>query len=74
MQYVVIIVLIAVIYFFFIKKRPIETKENNHKTKKEKPQSNDMTECANCGIYAELDDSILSNNKYYCSSECVDKA
>ncbi len=77
MQYVVIVVLIAVIYFFFIKKRPIVKKNKQHSSqtqKKEKIQSNDMIECQTCGIYCEVDDSILSNGKHYCSKECVDKA
>ncbi|EDZ61717.1 conserved hypothetical protein [Sulfurimonas gotlandica GD1] len=33
-----------------------------------------MIECAECGIYCEVDDTILSNNKYYCSQECLKKS
>ncbi len=75
MQYLVVIALITVVYFFFIKKRPITNTTSKKSTqKKTKPQSNDMVECSTCGIYCEVDDSILSNGKYYCSSECLDEA
>ncbi len=71
MQYLVIVALIAIVYFFFIKKKPIQHK--NEKEESSKPQSNDMVECSACGIYCEVSESILSNAKYYCSSECVEK-
>ena len=73
MQYLVVIALIAVVYFFFIKKKPLRAKKK-HTKDEEKLQSSDLVECAYCGTYAEIGESILSNNKYYCSSECVDKA
>lgn len=71
MQYLVIVALIAIVYFFFIKKKPIQ--HNSKKEESSKPQSNDMVECSACGIYCEVNESILSNGKYYCSSECVEK-
>jgi len=62
---------IAFIYFIFIKEKPKKSKDtNNNKTKL---SSNDMVECASCGVYSSIDDSILSNNKYYCSKECLEK-
>ncbi|OIP55224.1 MAG: hypothetical protein AUK54_04285 [Helicobacteraceae bacterium CG2_30_36_10] len=71
MQYLVIVALIAIVYFFFIKKKPIQ--HNSKKEESSKPQSNDMVKCSACGIYCEINESILSNAKYYCSSECVEK-
>jgi uncharacterized protein len=56
----------------FIKKKPF--KNFTQTDKKPELQSSDMVECSTCGIFAQLDDCIISNNKYYCSSECVDKA
>ena len=59
----------------FIKKKPIQNKtEPKKNNKKEKLEANDMIECPTCGIYSELGDSVLSNGKYYCSSECASKA
>lgn len=71
MQYVVILALIAIVYFFFIKKRPIQ--HTNEKEESSKPQSNDMVKCSACGTYCEVSEAILSNGKYYCSPECVEK-
>ncbi|QOY51654.1 PP0621 family protein [Candidatus Sulfurimonas baltica] len=72
-QWILVIVLIAVVYFFFIKKKPAVTQSNKN-NKKDEVQSSDMVECSTCGVYCELDDTILSNNKYYCSNECLEKA
>jgi len=77
LKLLLVIAVIGVVYFMFIKKKPIKNSTKNETTKNEKnekPQSNDMVECSTCGIYAELSDSILSNNKYYCSDECVGKS
>jgi len=65
-------VVIWVVYFMFIKKKPL--KDFTKTQKKDTTQSDEMVECASCGIYAELSECILSNNKYYCSKECVGKA
>jgi len=69
MQYLVIVVLIAFIYFFFIKKKP--NKKIHVNTKEDDSQTNEMIQCSKCNIYCELDDTILSNGKYYCSNECL---
>jgi len=70
LKLLLVIGVIAVVYLFFIKKKPIIGK----KEKFNKQDSSDMVECSECGIYAELGDSILSNSKYYCSKECLGKA
>lgn len=64
---------IAVVYFMFIKKKPTLAKSENEQ-KREKKESSEMVECSTCDIYCSLDDAILSNGKYYCSKECVEKA
>ena len=75
MKLLLIIGVISFVYLFFIKKRPaIKNQETPRTKKKEKLQGTDMIECPSCGIYFEVDDGILSANKYYCSSECVSKA
>jgi len=66
-----IVGLIALVYFLFIKKKPLSHKESE---KKDAPKSSDMVECASCGIYCALDEAIVSNGKYYCSKECLEKA
>ncbi|MCK9491307.1 MAG: hypothetical protein M0Q24_04395 [Sulfurimonas sp.] len=68
MQWILVIVLIAVVYFVFIKKKP-QVKHN-----KKDSLANDMVSCEQCGIYCEVDDTIISNNKYYCSQECLKRS
>ena len=76
LKLLLIIVVIATVYFIFFKKKPIKnnTKTTKKEKKKEKLEANDMIECPTCGIYSELGECVLSNGKYYCSSECATKA
>ena len=75
LKVLLVIAVIATVYFLFIKKKPLKNSSSNSTSEKKTPeQANDMIECAACGTYAELDDCILSNNKYYCSKVCVDRA
>lgn len=71
-QWIVVIGIIIVIYFIFIKKRPNISKKNDKNNKDEIP-TDEMIECASCGTYVSIDETILSNNKYYCSKECLGK-
>ena len=68
-----VLAVIASVYFMFFKKKPLKSAKEETQ-KKSKPESNDMVECATCGIYSELSESILSGSKYYCSTECLEKA
>ena len=61
---------IAIIYFMFIKKKP-SVPSQKKAPKKEMPKANDMVECASCGVYVEINEAILSDAKYYCSTECL---
>lgn len=70
LKVLLVIGVIGIVYFMFIKKKPISSNNNKKDTK---PQPNDMIECASCGVYVEVGESILSNGRYYCSKECVDK-
>jgi len=77
LKLLLVIGVIAFIYFIFIKKKPAVTqnkKESNKRKNRDEVESNEMVECAECGIYCEIDDCILSNNKYYCSQECLKKS
>ncbi len=73
LKLLLVVGVIAIVYILFIKKKPSikSSGKDSNKTKKDEVQSNDMVQCSKCGIYCELDDAILSNNKYYCSQECV---
>ena len=67
---------IFTVYIMFFKQKSIKETDNT-KTKKKSQESeevNEMIECATCGVYCEIDEAILSGSKYYCSTECVNKA
>ncbi|MBW6487730.1 PP0621 family protein [Sulfurimonas sp.] len=72
-QWIVVIVLIAVVYFIFIKKKPQVQNKNQDAKKRDEIQSDEMVECSACKIYCSLEDALLSNGKYYCSKECLEK-
>ncbi len=72
MQYVIIAGLIAIIYFVYFREKP-QKASRSKKEKHTNEQANEMTQCSACGVYSELGDSILSNGKYYCSNECLQK-
>ncbi len=75
LKLLIIGVVIYTVYFLFFKTKP-EAKVSKKSAKKEskKPDADEMVECATCGVYAELEECILSNGKYYCSHECLIKA
>ncbi|QSZ40902.1 hypothetical protein GJV85_01825 [Sulfurimonas aquatica] len=70
LKVLLVMAVIAIVYFMFIKKKPItDTKKKNKD--KETLKTNDMIECAECGVYTEVSECMLSNGKYYCSKECL---
>jgi uncharacterized protein len=76
LKYLLVIGVIAIIYFIFIKKKTVlghSKQESGNDTANNKVQSNDMVQCSTCKIYCELGDALLSNNKYYCSKECLER-
>jgi uncharacterized protein len=62
---------IYIVYIMFFKKRTIKETTTQDK-KRDKPKANDMIECAQCSVYVEVSESILSNGKYFCSRECIE--
>ena len=65
---------IYIVYIMFFKQKSVKNTTKEQNTKKNKPQANEMVECANCGVYTEISECILSNGKYYCSQECIIEA
>lgn len=72
LKVLLVIGVIGIVYFMFIKKKPTHVEKT--RPKKDDIQANDMIACESCGVYIEVNEAILSSAKYYCSSECVDKA
>jgi len=73
LKVLLVLAVIGIVYFMFIKKKPSKVTKTSAK-KKDDLKANDMVECASCGVYSELQECILSDAKYYCSKECVEKA
>lgn len=69
LKFLLVVAVIAIVYFMFIKKKPAKNVTKKSKTKESK--ATDMVACVSCGTYIDLDDAIISSNKYYCSDECV---
>jgi len=68
LKLLLIIAVIATVYFLFFKK---EKEVTHNKKNNTTPPTSDMVECATCGVYTPLEESILSGAKYYCSEECL---
>jgi len=73
LKLLLVIGVIAAVYFFFIKKSMPLTKER-HDRKKHKEDENTMIECETCSTYISTSEAIVSSGKFYCSTECRDKA
>lgn len=71
LKLLLIIGVVGIVYFMFIKKKPATVEKSD---KNKKANADDMVECANCGVYVQLQECILSNGKYYCSKECLKEA
>jgi uncharacterized protein len=65
-------VLFLIYIIFFKKNRNINMKNNTKKDTTDQIEDI-MVECPTCGTFVSKDDAILSNGKYYCSSECLRK-
>ncbi|MDD5400732.1 MAG: PP0621 family protein [Sulfurimonas sp.] len=76
LKILLVVGVIALLYFIYMKGRAAalnSQKEGKDNKQKEKERANEMVECSTCKIYCELDDVLLSNGKYYCSKECLEK-
>lgn len=69
LKILLVVGVVALVYFIY-KKSSATAKDIK---KEDEQKTNDMVECATCGIYCELGDAILSQGDYYCSKECLEK-
>jgi len=73
-KWLLVIGVISAIYVFFIKKTPSVKHEVKNDEQDDKVVSNEMIQCSTCSVYCEVNDALLSGSKYYCSTECLEKA
>jgi len=76
LKLLLIAAVIFTVYILFFKQPNVTQKRSNKQKKQtQEPQPvNDLIECPTCGVYIEVEEAILSGSKYYCSTECIDKA
>ena len=68
LKLVIFVVAALLIYKFFGGKLP-----RFGKTPHEKKLDDDtLVECAKCGTYVTVKESIIVKGKYYCSQECIE--
>ncbi len=69
LKIVAVIVIIFLIYILFFKKN----REKVINAKKNENIIDEMIECSTCKVYVSQKEAILSNGKFYCSKECLEK-
>jgi uncharacterized protein len=65
----IVAVLLLVYMLFFKNNRQKDVKKDDTPDQLEDV----MVECPTCSTYVSKDEAILSNGKYYCSSNCLRK-
>ncbi|MDF1876607.1 hypothetical protein JHD47_02115 [Sulfurimonas sp. SAG-AH-194-L11] len=71
LKVLLVIGVIGIVYFMFIKKSPPLSQKTTNK--EDDIKADDMVECSSCSVYVQVSEAILSNAKYYCSQECLQK-
>jgi uncharacterized protein len=57
---------------FFKKNREADIKNNGKDSNNDTQKISDtMVECPTCKVFVSKNEAILSNGKYFCSSECL---
>ncbi len=69
LKIVAVIVIVFLIYILFFKKN----REKEINSKKNENIIDEMIECSTCKVYVSQKEAILSNGKFYCSKECLEK-
>lgn len=69
-----LIILIALFALLFIIVRPLLMTSNARRNKKRDEHIEEMVECACCSIYTARNEALISQGKYFCSKECLQKA
>lgn len=69
----VFLVVLFLVYIVFFKKNREADIKNNRKDSNNDTQiiSDTMVECPTCKVFVSKNEAILSNGKYFCSSECL---
>lgn len=66
-KFMAFMAVLFLVYIVFFRK----SRERNITDKKNEEITDTMVECPKCKTYVSKDDAILSNGRYFCSSECL---
>ena len=69
LKFLAVAVVLFIVYIIFFKKN----REKNIVKKEDIKYEDDMLECPTCQTYISTKESILSNGKFYCSKDCLNK-
>ena len=69
LKFLAVAVVLFIVYIIFFKKN----REKNIVKKKDIKYGDEMLECPTCQTYISTKESILSNGKFYCSKDCLNK-
>ncbi|MDH5465527.1 MAG: metallothionein [Thiovulaceae bacterium] len=58
------------VYVIFFKKSPLSYAKKSD-PKNNKPTADEMVACEKCQTYTAVDETIIKDGHYYCSSECA---
>ena len=72
LKLLIIVGIIAFVYFKFFHKPALKTPKGAKK-KKTALDDEEMVQCEHCSVYVALEETLISNGKYYCSQECLDQ-
>lgn len=67
---IAVLAVLFIVYTLFFKKSREKTINKNER---DENIEDVMVECPTCGTYVSKKEGILSNGKYFCSSECLNK-
>ena len=69
LKIIAVVIIAFLIYVLFFKKR----REKELFDKKNERITDEMVECPSCKTYVSQKEALLSNGKFYCSKECLEK-
>ena len=68
LKIILVAIALFLLYVFVFKKG-----REKEVAKKDETIIDEMIECSSCKVFVSKKEAILSNGKYFCSKECLDK-
>ena len=62
-------IVLYVVYIMFFRK----SEKLTNRSEKKDTNIESLVECKGCGTFISPDEAIISNGKYYCSNQCLDR-